>query len=82
MKKILIIATAIILFTGCTSSSDANRALKSQGYTNIQITGYNMFSCGEDDFYSTGFIATNPQGLSVNGTVCSGLLFKGATVRF
>ena len=31
--------------------------------------------------YATGFIAINPQGKVVEGTVCSGV-FKGATIRF
>ena len=30
---------------------------------------------------SAGFIAINPQGKVVEGTVCSGV-FKGATIRF
>ena len=82
MKKILILAIAIIAFSGCTNKTDAKRALKAQGFKNVQITGCNFFACGKDDFYRTGFTAVNQQGSKVSGTVCSGLLFKNATVRF
>lgn len=52
------------------------------GYKNIQTHGFDLFACSEDDFYSTKFTATNPAGQQVSGVVCSGLIFKGATVRF
>lgn len=52
------------------------------GFTNIQYTGYKWFGCSEDDFFHTGFVAVNPQGMQVTGTVCSGVLFKNSTVRF
>lgn len=81
MKKILFIALALSL-TACSNSSDAVRALQGSGYTNIQPGGYDWFACSKDDFYHTKFTATNPAGQTVSGTVCSGLLFKGATVRF
>ena len=47
----------------------------------VTITGWNPLACGEDDTYATGFIAIDPQGKVVEGTVCSGV-FKGATIRF
>lgn len=81
MKTIL--ALIVLLFlTGCTSKADAERALKAQGFNDIKITGYNLFACSEDDFYHTGFTARNQNGKYVSGTVCSGLLFKDATIRF
>jgi hypothetical protein len=70
------------LLAGCTNQKDAVNALQDVGFTNIQVTGYHWFACSKDDFYHTGFVAQNPQGREVNGTVCSGLLFKNATVRF
>jgi len=82
MKTLLIGAIALLLLTGCTSQQDAERALDGAGFTNIQMTGYNFMACSEDDFYHTGFVAKNPQGNTVSGTVCSGMLFKSATVRF
>lgn len=84
-KKIrmgLIFVALICLLNACTNKDDATRALQNSGYTNIQIDGYGWFACGKDDFYHTKFTATNPVGQQVDGVVCSGLLFKGATIRF
>ena len=75
---LLIIGT----LSGCTNSSDAHRALENSGYTDVQITGYDFFACSGDDFFHTGFTAKNLNGVEVQGTVCSGLLFKNATIRF
>jgi len=82
MKKSLIVALSLIaaLSAGCTSSGDATRALQGAGYTNIELTGYRFFGCGEDDTFHTGFQAVGPTGQRVSGVVCSGVL-KGATVR-
>ena len=82
MKKLVFVAMLAAVMAGCSSSEDAHRALENAGFSNIQITGYNWLSCGKDDFYHTGFIATNPAGKTVEGTVCSGLLIKDATIRF
>lgn len=82
MKKILIVLAAVIMISGCTDADNAHRILENNGYSNIQITGYNLFGCSEDDFQHTGFTATGPTGKTVSGTVCSGILFKNSTVRF
>ena len=82
MKNIILIIAIALIMTGCTNKDDAQRALKYEGFTNIQVTGFNFFGCSKDDFYHTGFIATNKNGVSVEGTVCSGLLSKNATVRW
>lgn len=82
MKKIIAFGIIAICLSGCVNKDDADRALKNQGFTNVKVTGYNFFTCGKGDFYHTGFTAVNPQGNTVEGTVCSGLLFKGATVRW
>lgn len=71
-----------LLLTACTSPTDATRALQSAGYTQISTGGFNVFACSQYDFYHTSFSATNVLGKRVSGTVCSGLLFKSATVRF
>lgn len=78
MKKILFL---LILLTACTDNSTAYRVLKNDGYTNIKFTGYSWFACSQDDFYHTGFIATK-NNHQIEGTVCSGLIFKNATIRF
>lgn len=80
--KVVFIALALITLIGCTNQSDAMRALTAQGFTDVRFTGYSFFACGKDDFFHTGFIAKNAQGLEVKGTVCSGLIFKNSTIRF
>lgn len=73
----------LVFFTliGCSSSNDAQKALKAAGYTDIQTHGKAFFACSEDDTFSTKFSATNPSGKRVSGTVCSGWI-KGSTIRF
>ena len=80
MKKLLMLA-ALLALTSCTDSDRSAQALRSQGFTEIQITGYSPWSCGEGDAYATGFRAKNPQGLPVSGTVCCGVM-KSCTVRW
>lgn len=84
MRKLLncLFFTLTCLLTGCTSESDATNALQSLGFSNVQMTGYHWFACSQDDWFHTGFTAQNIYGKYVSGTVCSGLLFKNATVRF
>lgn len=79
MKKLLI---ALLLLAGCTSETDARRALEAEGYKDIQITGYDWFACAKDDTFHTGFKAKNRDGKTVSGVVCSGLIFKSATIRY
>jgi len=82
MLKKTLICLLFATLIGCTNQNDAVNALQDAGFTNIQLTGYNFFACSKDDTYSTGFIAINPQGRVVKGTVCSGLIFKNSTIRF
>lgn len=83
MRKSLILVTAMIatvVLSGCTRPGQAREVLSAQGYENIEVTGWDMFGCGEDDTFQTGFQADGPNGQRVDGVVCSGI-FKGATVR-
>lgn len=82
MKKLLLLILAIFALASCTDESGAIKLLESQGYTNIQITGYDAWACGQGDDLATGFVATNMAGNIVKGTVCSGLFLKGSTIRF
>ena len=83
MKKLALIAILALPLTACSNASDATKALTAQGFTDIQTTGYaGPFACSKDDFYSTGFIATNPQGQRVKGVACSGFFFKSTTIRW
>lgn len=67
---------------GCTEPERATQVLAAQGYSEIQITGYDAFACSKDDTYHTGFTAKSPVGVRVKGVVCAGLMFKGSTIRF
>lgn len=80
MKK-LIPLIALFALTACTDSNKTIRVLEDQGFTDIEITGYEPFACSKDDDFATGFRAKSVTGKTVTGTVCSGFL-KGATVRF
>jgi hypothetical protein len=80
MKRVLSIL-AVCVVAGCTDASTATRALEGAGYKDIQMTGYDWFACSKDDFYHSGFVAKGPTGRQVTGVVCSGLIFKAATIR-
>lgn len=80
-KTILIVAMALSIAACGTRTESAEALLNQQGYTDVEITGYDMFSCSEDDNFKTGFVATAPNGDRVSGTVCEGLM-KGKTIRF
>lgn len=80
MKK-LVLLLALVL-TACTDPKGAVRALDDLGMTDVSTGGYAVFACSKDDFYHTSFVAKNPQGKIIKGTVCSGLVFKNSTVRF
>ena len=82
MGKFLIAVLTVVAIVGCTKPDDARRVLAAHGYTDISITGYRWFSCSKDDTYHTGFVATSPAGIRVEGCVCDGFLFKNATIRF
>lgn len=84
MKQLItatIITILISFFSACTAPNEARRILEQQGYTNIQIKGYSLLTCSEDDWFRTGFVATGPTGQRVEGVVCRGLLFKNSTIR-
>lgn len=77
----IIIVTCLAL-SGCSDPiPDSIRVLEDQGYTNIQITGRGFVGCGRDDAYNVEFIAVSQIGRKVSGNVCSGLFFKGYTIR-
>lgn len=82
--RMLCVIMLVLVFFSCTSQSDALRALKAEGgYTDITFEGgYGWFACSGDDWYATEFCATNKEGKRVCGTVCSGLFFKSATIRW
>lgn len=68
------------MLSACTNGDGATKALEGAGYTDIKITGYKFFGCGNDDTFHTGFNATGVNGKQVSGVVCGGLM-KGSTIR-
>ncbi len=74
-------------FTGAlVNEKVAIRALDSQGYSNIKITDHSWFAvslrgCDKGDAARFTAKATNPTGKETEVYVCTGWLFKGATVR-
>ena len=81
MKTLIAIVLCTILLSSCSGASTSEILLEEQGYTNVEITGFNVFACSEDDMYRYNFTATNPNGKRVKGVVCSAPL-KGSTIRF
>lgn len=79
--KLVLAILMLIALSGCTDTATAKRTLEASGFKNVQITGWEPFACSKDDSISTGFIATAPNGSTVKGAVCSGLVFKNSTIR-
>ena len=82
MKRLLLIALLSLFTVSCTDESSSREVLTGAGYTQINFTGYEFWSCAKDDTYHTGFTAKGPSGVQVKGVVCCGLFFKGCTIRF
>ncbi len=79
---VLLVLGFIALAVGCTDEKSTLKALENEGYTEIRVDGWGgPWVCG-DDWNSTEFTAKNSQGKTVHGTVCSGLMFKNATIRW
>jgi len=76
-----VLLVASLCASGCYDTDRATAVLRSQGYTNIEIEGYDPWRCDDKDTFSTGFTATNQFGYRVRGTVCSNYL-RGAVIRF
>ncbi len=81
MKTLIALILCSVLLSSCSGASTSEVLLEEQGYSNVEITGYNPFACSQDDFYRYNFTATNPNGKQVKGVVCSAPL-KGSTIRF
>lgn len=74
-------AVGLLFLNGCTDDGRSTQVLFDSGYSDITITGYQWYGCGDGDTYTTGFRAKNPAGRMVSGVVCCGIL-KSCTVRF
>lgn len=82
MKKAILLCLLLVGCDAFTNVDDARRALEAEGFKNIEVTGYKWMACAKDDTYHTGFRAVNREGRTVTGTVCSGVWFKNATIRY
>jgi hypothetical protein len=78
--SLLFLALGIMTLFACTDEDGARRTLETAGYTDIVITGYEFWSCGDDQRH-TCFDARGLNGAPVHGCVCSGLIFKNHTIR-
>lgn len=78
-----VVACALTLsLAACTVQEDtAVGVLTAQGYSQIELGGPAFFGCSDDDELTRTFKARGVDGQGVEGVVCSGLFFKGATVR-
>lgn len=91
LDVLIAVVVAAILFLGLfrgafADSRVAMRALETQGYSNVQITNHQWFlvgfrGCDEKDAAKFSATAMNPVGRQVELFVCTGWIFKGATVR-
>jgi hypothetical protein len=77
MKKAFLILG--LLLCSCTDEDGSRKALSAAGFSQITFEGYSFTGCGQDDTYKTEFTAKNPNGVTVSGVVCCGIL-KGCTI--
>jgi len=76
----IVILTLLIVPHTCTMIPEkAKQALKDNGYTDVELTGYKYFKCGSDPFNTT-FTGKSITGHKVTGAVCGGFA-KGTTIR-
>ncbi|KKP80380.1 MAG: hypothetical protein A2271_04865 [Candidatus Moranbacteria bacterium RIFOXYA12_FULL_35_19] len=87
---IIILFVAISIVLSCrgilVDKNVAIRAVETQGFSNIKVIDHAWFAvglrgCSSKDAARFTVKATNPAGKEVECYVCSGWLFKGATIR-
>ena len=84
MRTVSLLVMLVVLFalvSACRDGKGTIKVLTQEGYTQIEVGGYDFFGCGKDDTFATKFTATNAHGKRVRGVVCSGFM-KGRTIRF
>jgi hypothetical protein len=79
MTRIRILLFCLFV-VACTKDRESLDTLEAAGYSDVQLTGYNFFACSKEDEFHTGFVAYNPRGNPVTGTVCCGL-YKGCSIE-
>lgn len=79
----LVVAIAgLVIFSDKTDPDGARQTLIHAGLEPVNVGGYNLFGCGQSDFYRTKFRAFDQRGMTVEGTVCRGLFSKSSTIRY
>jgi hypothetical protein len=92
IERLLVAVIIVILLflsvgTGALASKDvAVRTLTAQGFSNIQITEHAWFAvglrgCDAKDAARFTAKVTNPAGKPAEVYVCTGVIFKGGTIR-
>lgn len=87
LSLIAIVIVILSLFTGIfVDKAIAVRALEKQGYSDIRITNKDWFmvglrGCSGHDAAKFTASVVNPAGKEVEVFVCTGFIFKGATIR-
>lgn len=77
------LALIILCFAGCTDEEAARQTLADQGYTDIRISGHDLFACADSDSTCTEFSAVTSAGRRVTGAVGCGVgCGKACTIRF
>jgi hypothetical protein len=74
------LALFVLGLIGCTNAKKSRAVLEADGVTQIEMTGYSVFGCSENDTFADGFRGVKG-GRRVKGVVCSGWM-KGSTVRY
>lgn len=75
MKTIIfvLIVFALFKFTGSSDKPDTQAYLEENNFTEIMVVGYSYVGCrrhGDEVTHKTDFVAVNPAGYKVRGTVC------------
>jgi hypothetical protein len=69
MKRVIVLIAVIIVLSSCSDADGTKVFLQEQGYTEIETTGYDLWADGKDDWTTTGFVATSPNGERIRGAV-------------
>lgn len=81
VPAVMLVAIWVGAWLGCSNDTATRRALLESGFTDIVTTGWAFGGCSDSDGTCTGFRATGPSGIRVEGYVGCGYFFKGCTVR-
>lgn len=80
MKGLATLTVSAALLVACSDEAGTHRVLSAAGYTEIQVDGFALWGCAEDNTFQTAFRAVGPTGKPVRGVVCADWL-KGSTIR-